>query len=89
MSDNVTVEKVGPVEPGTALPNCIGGCRARPPEDCGGPWGYQDLLESLGGRIGAADARLDFVGTGFDPAAFDPTDFTLNLANVRNTRFDL
>ncbi len=85
----VTVEKVGPVEPGTPVPNCIGGRRACPPEDCGGPWGYQDLLESLGGRPGASDARLDFVGTGFDPASFDPSDFSLNLANVRNTSFDL
>lgn len=85
----VTVEKVGAVEPGTAVPGCIGGRRACPPEDCGGPWGYQDLLESLGGRPGASDARLDFVGAGFDPAAFDPSDFGLNLASVRNTSFDI
>lgn len=85
----VTVEKVGAVEPGTAVPDCIGGRRACPPEDCGGPWGYQDLLESLGGRPEASDARLDFVGPGFDPAAFDPSDFALNLANVRNTSFDI
>ena len=85
----VTVEKVGAVEPGTAVPGCIGSRRACPPEDCGGPWGYQDLLESLGGRPGASDARLDFVGAGFDPAAFDPSDFGLNLASVRNTSFDI
>jgi hypothetical protein len=84
----VTVEKVVPVEPGTAVPDCIGGRRACPPEDCGGPWGYQDLLESLGGRPGASDARLEFVVPDFDPAAFDPSDFALNLANVRNTSFD-
>lgn len=90
----VTVEKVGPVEPRTAVPDCIGGRRACPPEDCGGPWGYQELLESLGGRPGASDARLEFLGPGFDPAAFDPaafdrSDFALNLANLRNTSFDL
>lgn len=85
----VVVEKVGPVEHGTAVPDCIGGRRACPPEDCGGPWGYQDLLDSLGGRPGASAAQLDFVGPGFDPAAFDPSDFALNLANVRNTRFDI
>ena len=85
----VTVEKVGHVEPGTAIPDCISGRRACPPEDCGGPWGYQELLESLGGRPGASDARLDFVGPGFDPARFDPSDFTFNLATVRNTSFDI
>jgi len=85
----VTVEKVGPAEPGTSVPDCIGGRRACPPEDCGGPWGYQDLVDSLGGRPGASDARLDFVGSDFDPASFDPSDFALNLANVRNTSFDI
>lgn len=85
----VNVEKAGPVEPGTTVPDCIGGRRACPPEDCGGPWGYHDLLESLGGRPGRSDARLDFVGPGFDPAVFDPSDFALNLANVRNTSFDI
>lgn len=85
----VTVEKVGPIEPGTAVPDCVSGRRACPPEDCGGPWGYQDLLESIGGRPGASDARLDFVGPDFDPASFDPSDFALNLANARNTSFDI
>ena len=85
----VTVEKVGHVDPGTAVPDCIGGRRACPPEDCGGPWGYQDLVELLGGRPGASDARLGFVGPGFDPARFDPSDFTFNLATVRNNSFDI
>jgi hypothetical protein len=85
----VTVEKVGPVEPGTAVPDCIGGRRACPPEDCGGPWGYQDLLGSLGSRSGVSDARLDFVSPDFDPEAFDPSDFALDLANLRNTSFDI
>jgi hypothetical protein len=85
----VTVEKVGPTDPGAAVPDCIDGRRACPPEDCGGPWGYHDLLESLGGRPGSSDARLDFVGADFDPATFAPNDFALNLANVRNTTFDL
>ena len=85
----VTVEKVGTVEPGTAVPACIGGRRACPPEDCGGPWGYQDLLESLSGRPGASDARLDLVGSGFNPATFDPSDFALNLANVRSANIDI
>lgn len=85
----VTVEKVGTVEPGTAVPACIGGRRACPPEDCGGPWGYQDLLESLSGRPGASDARIDLVGSGFNPATFDPSDFALNLANVRSANIDI
>jgi hypothetical protein len=33
----VTVEKILPAEAGTTVPACIGGRRACPPEDCGGP----------------------------------------------------
>jgi hypothetical protein len=29
---------------------CLKGKRACPPEDCGGPWGYQNLLEVMVGR---------------------------------------
>ena len=35
------------VEPGDDLPICIGGERACLPEDCGGVWGYEDLLKIL------------------------------------------
>lgn len=85
----VTVEKVGPVEAGTAVPDCISGRRACPPEDCGGPWGYRELLDGLGERPGASDELLDFVGPDFDPTSFDPSDFRFNLAAVRTTNFDI
>ncbi len=40
--------------PADALPaRCTGGRRAGPPEDCGGVWGYQDLVAS--GEIDGAD----------------------------------
>jgi hypothetical protein len=84
----ITVEKVSPAGLGTTVPACIGGRRACPPEDCGGPWGYQDLLESIAGGPASGDDRLDFVGHDFDPGAFDLGDFALNLANVHNTCFD-
>lgn len=85
----VTVEKVGQVEPGTSVPDCIGGRRACPPEDCGGPWGYADLLDSLGAQPGVSAELLDFIGPDFDPASFDPSDFALNLANVKNASLDV
>jgi len=44
----ITVEKVlVPKEPLT-VPICLEGKRGCPPEDCGGAWGYQELLEALG-----------------------------------------
>lgn len=37
----------------------IGGARACPPEDCGGPWGYQDLLKLLQLREDKGENALD------------------------------
>ena len=43
----VAIEKTRPAIDGEAYPLCVAGKRACPPEDCGGPWGYQHLLEVL------------------------------------------
>lgn len=44
---DVLVEKILPLEPGQQYPLCLAGKRACPPEDCGGVWGYADLLDIL------------------------------------------
>ena len=41
----IAVEKIADVEIDTPL--CVGGARACPPEDSGGPWGYMEKLEAL------------------------------------------
>jgi hypothetical protein len=43
----LTVEKVLAAEPGVSYPRCVSGRRACPPEDVGGPWGYDGFLERL------------------------------------------
>ncbi len=43
----VTVEAVEPAE-GLETPVCLAGKRACPPEDCGGPWGYQEMVTAIG-----------------------------------------
>lgn len=66
------VEKVGLAEAGGETPLCIAGARACPPEDCGGPWGYGELLEILRDSLHAEHAEmLEWVGGRFDPEAFD------------------
>jgi hypothetical protein len=46
------------------------GARACPPEDCGGPWGYQHLLEVLADPAHEEhEGLLGWVGGGFDPEA--------------------
>jgi len=43
----ILVEKLLPSEAGTSYPRCTGGRRAAPPDDCGGVWGWQELLAAL------------------------------------------
>ena len=47
----ITVEKILPCDAAAATSAlCLGGARACPPEDCGGVWGYANLLEILKNR---------------------------------------
>jgi len=78
----VVVEKILPSKPSQRLPCCLAGERARPPEDCGGPWGYQDLLEAIGDpKHEEHDAMLEWVGGAFDPEVFDLADLNKRLPN--------
>ena len=43
----ILLEKILPMEKNQFPVRCIKGKRACPPEDCGGPWGYQSILEAL------------------------------------------
>lgn len=44
---DVVVEAIEARQRGVTYPLCLAGRRACPPEDCGGPWGYSELLEVL------------------------------------------
>jgi hypothetical protein len=77
---NVLVEKILPREEGAVYPRCIKGRRACPPEDCGGIWGYADLLEILADPSHPDYEEMqDWVGEDFDPDAFDLVDVNARL----------
>jgi len=58
----------------------LDGARACPPEDCGGVWGYEHLLEVLANPAAEEFEELRFwVGGEFDPEAFDLATTNANL----------
>jgi hypothetical protein len=66
------------------FPVCIAGERACPPEDCGGPWGYEDLLELWRDAENPEDEeRLEWLGEDFDPEAFDLAAVNEALQHIR------
>ena len=70
---DLIVEKVLSPQPGLRYPCCLAGRRACPPEDVGGPWGYQDFLVAMNDPgHDEHELRLEWAGGRFDPAEFDP-----------------
>lgn len=90
-----TVEVEKRLPPGTAHRGvrCVAGRRAGPPEDCGGVYGYQDLLHVIADPE-RADAELlswaaEALGTTvaqlptYDPALFDLAGINATLLELR------
>lgn len=83
----VVVEKVEPAGPDDRRAVCLAGKRSGPPEDCGGPWGYAELLEALRNpRHQRHEEMVDWVGDRFDPEAFDLVAVDGRLAKLKAPR---
>ncbi|MEJ2856505.1 MULTISPECIES: plasmid pRiA4b ORF-3 family protein [unclassified Saccharothrix] len=72
---DITLKKIVPA----GDPVCTAGEGACPPEDCGGPWGYEDLKATLADPTAEGHADLlDWLGlrsgADFDPARFSTED---------------
>ena len=69
----ITLEKILPLESGVAYPRCIDGKRACPPEDSGGVWGYEELLDVIKNpNHGDYEGCMEWLSDDFDPEAFNP-----------------
>jgi hypothetical protein len=83
----IVVEKVLDRQP-VSYPRCTGGRRAAPAEDCGGIWGYQELVQVLADPGHPEhQERLEWLGlesaADFQPARFDPAEVSRALAELR------
>lgn len=69
----ITVENISDAEEGKKYPTCSGGARACPPEDCGGPHGYHDLMEIRKNKKHPDYNGMvrDWLGEDYDPERFD------------------
>jgi hypothetical protein len=81
---DIRIEQVMSPEKGIRYPRCLDGERAAPPEDCGGMWGYAELLEAISDPTHPEhESLLEWLGEPFDPEAFDPAAVNRNLRSLR------
>lgn len=70
----VEVVAVEPFDPKLPPLACLDGAGTCPPEDSGGPIGYEHLLDALADPADAEhEEATEWLGEGFDPEAFDLT----------------
>jgi len=69
----ITVEKILDADSGEGkFAQCLDGERACPPEDCGGVWGYEDLLKIIRNpKHKEYESMMEWLGGKFNPEAFD------------------
>lgn len=69
---DIVIEKVLERDNNMLYPVCTGGKRNCPPEDCGGPLGYESLVDIISDPgHGEYDDMIEWLGDDFDPEEFD------------------
>ena len=81
---DIAVEEIGPRQSEVVDPLCLAGSMACPLEDCGGPIGYEDLLDALTDpkHPQHEDVR-EWAPPDFDPTYFDVDEATSALRSAR------
>ena len=83
----ILIEKILPFDPAKKSPICLKGKRAAPPEDVGGAWGYEELLDSINDPDHPErEEMLDLFGGGFDPEEFELDEINQKLKNIESYR---
>jgi len=81
---DVVVEAINLVEADILYPRCLTGKRSCPPEDCGGPWGYANLLEAIADPKHPDHEDLqEWLPLDFDPTHFDLVETETDMRTPR------
>ena len=81
----VVVEKTLPADPNKKYAVCLHGENACPPEDCGGIWGYYELLKAVKNpKHKEHQEMIDWLGGQFDPGHFDLQNINAKLRGLGN-----
>ncbi|AXH95517.1 plasmid pRiA4b ORF-3 family protein [Ornithinimicrobium avium] len=79
----IKLESVGPLDPDAPVAVCTGGRMAGPLEDCGGPYGHNELVEAYRADpalTGLDQEQRDWLPPGWDPTALDLDEVAQRLA---------
>lgn len=77
------VEEIAPPQAGQLLPQCIKGKRAAPPEQVGGTWGYQALLEAKANPRHPERLRFAELIANYDPETLDLDGINQRLKKLK------
>ncbi|HQG30769.1 MAG TPA: plasmid pRiA4b ORF-3 family protein [Deltaproteobacteria bacterium] len=81
---SLELEKIIPGDSLSPKPKCIAGKRACPPEDCGGIYGYYDLLDALKDPENPEhEDMIEWLGGDFDPEYFDIDEINEMLSSLK------
>jgi hypothetical protein len=83
----VTIQKVGEPKQGVEYPVLLAGARRAPPDDCGGPPGFEAFLEAMADEAHPEhDDMLDWYGGPFDPEDMELETVEAMLRKIRASR---
>lgn len=81
----IRLEKVLPIKLHQEYPVCVRGKRSCPPEDCGGIWGYQNLIEVMANKKHPEYKEMkEWLGGYFDPEELNIEEINNELKDLEN-----
>lgn len=91
-SHKITLEKILPYQQDQVPVLCAKGKRACPPEDCGGPWGYQRIMDLLAEPKADPEEyqeMIEWLGDEFEPESIDLQEINKELNELfANEKFN-